>query len=148
MRQNDLENEAGVAKAVARIAHKGQKYGKPVPTLDYFEAHVQKVAQRVEDAGLSIEHIAVAYLHDTVEDTPLTLDDLRKMGFSDAVIAGVDGMTRREGETYRVFIQRARANPLSNQVKFHDISANLAACAGPETDGLKKRYIKALQEWD
>ena len=44
--------------------------------------------------------ILVALLHDVVEDTSVTLDDLRDRGYSDEVVAAVDILTRRSGEPY------------------------------------------------
>lgn len=48
----------------------------------------------------------IAILHDVVEDSDWTLEDLQDVGFSDRVIRGVDGVTRREGEPYLDFIVR------------------------------------------
>ncbi len=61
------------AREFAREAHKSQprKYvGGP-----YF-AHLEEVAGMVKQAGLSLDVIAAAYLHDTIEDTPVTIADL------------------------------------------------------------------------
>lgn len=48
----------------------------------------------------------IAVLHDVVEDTDWTLGELKEMGFSDRVIAGVDAVTCREDEKYFDFIIR------------------------------------------
>jgi len=48
----------------------------------------------------------VGILHDNLEDSNWTLDDLRDLGFSERVLRGVDGMTKREGEKYFDFIVR------------------------------------------
>ena len=49
--------------------------------------------------------ILVALLHDVVEDTSVTLDDLRDRGYSDEVVAAVDILTRRSGEPYSTYIE-------------------------------------------
>lgn len=67
----------------------------------------------------------VAVLHDTVEDTHWTLKDLHAAGFSSEVVEAVDCLTRREGETYDEFIERAKSNPLARRVKLVDIEDNL-----------------------
>ncbi|MBX3179567.1 MAG: HD domain-containing protein [Candidatus Hydrogenedentes bacterium] len=67
----------------------------------------------------------VALLHDVVEDSPWTLEALRAEGFSENVVAAVDGLTRREGEPYEDFIARGAANPLARRVKLADIEDNL-----------------------
>jgi hypothetical protein len=59
----------------------------------------------------------VAVLHDIVEDTPLTLDDLRAMGFSREVVEAVDCLTRRAEENYDEFIERAKSNPIARDFR-------------------------------
>jgi (p)ppGpp synthase/HD superfamily hydrolase len=67
----------------------------------------------------------VALLHDVVEDSPWTFDALRAEGFSEEVVSAVDGLTRREGETYEDFIARGVTNPLARRVKLADIEDNM-----------------------
>ena len=67
----------------------------------------------------------IGKLHDVVEDSSWTLDDLRAAGFSERVIAGVDGMTKRDGEKYFNFVVRAGRNPDSLDVKLKDLHHNL-----------------------
>jgi hypothetical protein len=66
-----------------------------------------------------------ALLDDVVEDSPWTFDALRAEGFSEEVVAAVDGLTRREGETYDDFIARGATNPLARRVKLADIEDNM-----------------------
>ncbi len=67
----------------------------------------------------------VALLHDVVEDSPWTLDALRAEGFPEEIVSAVDGLTRREGETYDNFIGRGVTNPLARRVKLADIEDNM-----------------------
>jgi hypothetical protein len=60
-----------------------------------------------------------------VEDSSVTLSDLRAEGFSEEVIAAVDHLTRREGEAYEIFINRLRHNPLAVKVKLADLEDNM-----------------------
>jgi len=46
------------------------------------------------------EERITALLHDIVEDTPLTLDDIKREGFDDKIVEAIDCLTRRQGETY------------------------------------------------
>src|SRR3954470_21134310 len=55
----------------------------------------------------------VAVLHDLVEDTHVTPDDLRKRGYPEAEIEALHALTKRKGESYDAFIERVRANPLA-----------------------------------
>jgi hypothetical protein len=85
------------------------------------------------------ELMVAAVLHDVVEDTSLTLDDIRQQ-FSDKVATLVDGVTRRHGdpgckvpdckehtkETYRDFIYRSREDEGCKFIKIIDLLRNLA----------------------
>ena len=73
----------------------------------------------------TVDEQIVALLHDVVEDSPWTLDALCAEGFSEEVVAAVDGLTRREGETYDDFIARGVTNPLARRVKRADIEDNM-----------------------
>ncbi len=71
----------------------------------------------------------VAILHDTIEDSDHTLDDLRALGYSETIIAAVDAITRRADETYEQFIQRLKPNPLARKVKLADLLDNHGSAA-------------------
>jgi (p)ppGpp synthase/HD superfamily hydrolase len=66
-----------------------------------------------------------AVLHDVVEDSAWTLDDLRARGFSGEVLAAVDALTKREGEDYEAFVARAAAHPVARRVKIADLEDNM-----------------------
>jgi (p)ppGpp synthase/HD superfamily hydrolase len=67
----------------------------------------------------------VATLHDVVEDSDVTLDDLRRAGFADEVLVAVDALTRRKGESYTRYVRRAALHPLALQVKIADLEDNM-----------------------
>jgi (p)ppGpp synthase/HD superfamily hydrolase len=116
--------------------------------------HPLRVATAAQACGLDEDAQSVAAVHDVVEDTECTLDDLRQLGLPEAVINGVDAMTRRSGklavdgidETYDEFIKRTAKNPISRKVKALDIADNLR----PERKRpghdfkLLARYLRAL----
>ncbi|MHA2279585.1 MAG: GTP pyrophosphokinase [Promethearchaeota archaeon] len=86
---------------------------------------------RVANALDSPEEKQVAYLHDVVEDSvlgdfPITLNDLRRFGFSKEVVDGVDAVTKRKNETYLAFILRCKQNILGRRVKQLDVRDNLS----------------------
>ena len=67
----------------------------------------------------------VAALHDVVEDSTLTLHDLKEQGFPQVVVEAVDALTRREGEAYEDCIERVSKNVLATRVKRADLENNL-----------------------
>lgn len=102
---------------VALDAHAGQvdKAGAP------YILHPLRMMTRL--AGH--EQQIAAVLHDVVEDSGVTLDDLRAMGFDEAVVSAVDGLTRRPDETYEAFVLRAKAHPVARAVKLADLEDNM-----------------------
>ena len=85
----------------------------------------------------------MALLHDVVEDSDITLDQLRKEGFSDAVISALDAVTKREGELYDEFIGRIKENPMAVQVKLADLKDNMDLSRLPElTERDLQRVVK------
>ena len=129
------------ARALAQIAHAGQKYGEE----DYFEAHISEVARRVEKATKHVygsDHVIVAYLHDIVEDTAVTLDHLVDFGFGPEIVKSVDALTRRTGEEYFDYIERVKADDrFAPFVKCCDLEANINRNTKPS---LIERNKKAL----
>jgi len=127
------------AMTLARIAHAGMKYGDS----DYFETHVMDVARRVEaDPETTDEKIATAYLHDVVEDTSVTLDDLTALGFPWRIVYAVEAITRTEDETYFEYIERVSENRIAAFVKRHDLMSNI----NENTPiSMKTRNMKALE---
>ncbi|WFA09073.1 GTP pyrophosphokinase [Tissierella sp. Yu-01] len=66
-----------------------------------------------------------AVLHDVVEDTNITFNDLRKEGFSDKIIEILDCLTRRNGEDYENYITRVLNNEVACQIKLADLADNM-----------------------
>ena len=107
------------AIALAAVAHAGQldKSGKPYIT------HPIRVMMKCAGHGDAVEMAAV--LHDVVEDTWVTLDLLRTMGFPPAVVEAVDALSRRKNlETYFEYIERCSRNRIAATVKLADIDDN------------------------
>lgn len=66
-----------------------------------------------------------AVLYDVVEDTPVTLNELETEGFHADVIAAVDALTKRGGESRIEAATRAAANPIARVVKLADVTDNM-----------------------
>lgn len=114
-----------LAIAIAEQQHAGQvdKAGRP-----YIE-HPKRVMRAMSTDAERI----VAILHDVVEDTDLTLDQLAAEGFPDHILAALDSVTRRTGETYEAFVARAAKDAIGRRVKYADLrdNADLSRIAAP-----------------
>lgn len=86
--------------------------------------HPLRVAISLQQRGFSDEVIAIAVLHDAVEDSDLTIESLRRRGFSEFIVTGVESVTKREGEAYLDAVGRAAAHPGGRLVKLADVSDN------------------------
>ena len=68
----------------------------------------------------------IAILHDVVEDSDWTLEDLREVGFSERIINGVDAVSMRPGEKYFDFIERcSMAGEDAIEIKINDLKHNM-----------------------
>ncbi|MCC4250173.1 MULTISPECIES: HD domain-containing protein [Microbacterium] len=130
------------ARSLAAAAHEGQvdKAGQPYLT------HPARVAGRVA-GNATLE--AIAWLHDVVEDTPVTLDQLRQQ-FPEDVVDAVDAITKRPGEDKPAYYDRVAANPLARAVKMADLADNsdpgrLAALDPPTRARLIAKYDLARE---
>lgn len=121
-------------------AHYGQrdKSGQP-----YF-MHPMRVAMRCNTPQERI----TALLHDTIEDTDITPQQLLDAGFPEEIVEAVLSVTRRESESYSEFVERAKANAIGRQVKMHDIEDNLDALRLDRFDAaMAERYNRYLQAY-
>jgi conserved hypothetical protein len=105
------------ALKIACKAHNGQvdKGGNP------YIFHPIRVALNCNTQQEKI----VALLHDVVEDTPITIEDLRMAGFANDIIDAVKCLTKTEEEGYKDFIKRVSANKIATQVKIQDLKDNM-----------------------
>lgn len=89
----------------------------------------------------------VGVLHDVVEDSDVTLETLRSLGYSEEIVTAIDHLSRREDESYEQFIQRIKPHPLAVRVKLADLRDNMDIRRNASLDdkALKrfKRYRKA-----
>lgn len=101
----------------ATKAHKGQtdKGGKP------YIFHSFRVMLSCEKQE---EQIA-AVLHDVLEDTDSTKEDLQKAGFSEEIIKAVVCLTKQKKEDYFDYIQKVKQNEIARVVKLADLQDNM-----------------------
>lgn len=103
----------------------------------------------VMDSVDGIDAKIVAVLHDVVEDTETTLENLAAYEFPQEILDAIDAITKRDGEKKEAYWARVKANPLALQVKFADIAHNssparLASLSKDEAEYLAGKYAKAI----
>lgn len=74
---------------------------------------------------LDIEHKIVAVLHDILEDTATTIDELYRLGFQTHLIDAIIALSKQEGESRIQAAQRTVQNPIARVVKLADITDNM-----------------------
>ena len=114
-----VEEMVEVAKKFATEKHKGQSRWNGDPYI----VHPERVANKFgEQRAIAC---AIAWLHDVVEDTDATLDDLTNMGFNEVVVKAVDAISQRKDEPYVRYISRISKNKTASRVKIADMEDNM-----------------------
>lgn len=126
--------QSEIAEKIATKAHLGQKRRGG---LDYI-SHPCAVAS----ACFTDYQKAAAWLHDVLEDTTLTVQDLREQGINSIVISAVIHLTKMKNEEYSHFIYRCARNPIAKFVKAKDLQHNLSDL---EDGNLRQKYLLALK---
>ena len=122
-------------------AHKNQldKSGMP------YVFHPFHLAEQMDTEEATV----VALLHDVVEDTDYTLEDLKNMGFSEAVISAIALLTHEEGAEYMDYVKKIKNNEIARKVKLADLKHNsdLSRLDIVDEKALKRRekYLKAIE---
>jgi (p)ppGpp synthase/HD superfamily hydrolase len=118
----------GKAIKVSVDAHDGQidKSGMP------YILHPLRVMNEFKDPYLK----TIAVLHDVIEDTKITLDDLRKMEFPSRIIEGVEAMTYNRDESRDQYYAKLKRNHDAREVKIKDIFDNMS----PDRMGLLTQH--------
>ena len=129
-----------LALSIATEAHKGQfdKAG-----VDYVE-HPIYVASQVDTE----EEKAVALLHDVIEDSPFTAEELLLAGLSETVVTAVQVLSKKKGQDYQTYLENVKSNPLARIVKLADLKHNsdlsrLSSVTDKDLERLEK-YKKAI----
>jgi (p)ppGpp synthase/HD superfamily hydrolase len=99
---------------LAAKVHKGQldRFNKP------YILHVMRVMMR----GHDFDEQVLGALHDVLERSDLSAEDLAKKGFSPRILKALDHITRRVDETYEQYIDRVMEDNLAIRVKLHDLA--------------------------
>ena len=126
---------------IAVEAHAGQKGKDGSPYI----LHPLRLMLKMDTEEARI----VAVLHDVVEDTEVTLDDLRREGFSESVIENIQLLTHEDDTPYEEYVERIKPHPLARKVKLADLEDNsdIRRLSGIEEKDLQrlKKYHRAWQ---
>ena len=109
---------ATIEKAI-QIAARARECQKDKDGEPYI-LHPLRVMSAVEGEPAKV----AAVLHDVIEDTAITAEDLRREGFGEAVLASVTWLTHREGEPYADYVVRCKGDEIVRRVKLADLEDN------------------------
>ena len=122
-------------------AHKDQVDQSGTP----YVFHPFHLAEQMQDEDTTV----VALLHDVVEDTDYTLEDLRAMGFNDVVLQAIEAMTHLPDVSYDEYLEGIKENAVAKIVKIADIHHNADSTRldpGDErAEYWQKKYRHALE---
>lgn len=141
------KDQTQIAAEVATKAHEGQTRWDGSPYI----VHPQAVAEAVftehwgKHTDITVAHaMAAAWLHDVVEDTPLTIADLRIAGLHEDVLTAVDLLTKRDHEEYLAYLLRLKDNEIAKMVKIEDIKNNMSDLDRKKKKSMYEKYQLAL----
>lgn len=97
-------------------AHKDQLDKSGLP----YVFHPFHLAEQMTDEDTTI----VALLHDVIEDTEHTFDDLRRFGFNENVISAIALMTHDDDVPYMDYVRNIAKDPIAKKVKLADLRHN------------------------
>ena len=129
------------ALCIAYKAHEGQVDKTGIPYI----FHPFHLAESMTDENSTI----VALLHDVIEDTDWTIDDLEKEGFNEDILTALKLMTHNPAEPYMDYISRPSTCPVARQVKLADLyhNSDQTRVENPDEKMLKRweKYDRAIQ---
>ena len=112
----NIMNKYELALKIATEAHKGQVDKAGVPYIN----HPLTVASLVDTE----EEKIVALLHDTIEDTNITEQDLIDYGFPNEIVEAVKLLTHNKNVPYMDYVAKIKDNELARKVKIADLTHN------------------------
>lgn len=139
MRYMKKATQLNRAIGIAAMAHDGQfdRSGKP------YILHPLSVMLRMD----TDEERIVAVLHDTIEDTNITIDELREDGFSEEILAALTLLSKESDDVpYMPFIEKIKTNALATKVKLGDLAENMRTDRSPITKDSDLVRMKKYQE--
>lgn len=119
-------------------AHKNQQDKSGLP----YVFHPFHLAEEMDDEISA----TVALLHDVIEDTDYTLEDLRRLGFPEDVLEALELMTHGDDTLYMDYVAKIRSNPIATKVKLADLRHNSDLTRLNTIDERALNRVKEYQE--
>ena len=117
--------------------------------VDRFEQPYLLHVLRVTTRGRDLEEQLLGALHDVLERSELTMEDLRERGFPEEVLTALKHITRVPNESYETYIERVAQNSLAVRVKVHDLSDKMdLRNVGQLNEADLKRYNKQMAAFE
>lgn len=129
------------AVAFAAIKHQGQKRKDGSPYI----YHPIKVAELLKNEGYNLQYQMVAILHDILEDTDATEDDVEVFGRD--ILEAVKLVTRPTGMSEENYVQAILANPMATAVKNADKIHNMMDVIECENREWARRYTEKVKKY-
>lgn len=137
------------AEAIARRAHDGQVDKAGAAYID----HPRRVAERaavLAGPEWRADAAAAAWLHDVVEDTSITLNDLAAAGIPQRVLEAVELVTKTEGVTAEQYFAGIRGHAVARVVKLADLIDNtdptrIRKLSRETRERLSEKYTRSAQ---
>ena len=120
--------------SLAYDAHHGQKDKADIPYI----LHPARVAADFTNEA----EACVAWLHDVVEDSGVTLEDIRLAGFGAAICDALQRMTHDKSIPYMDYVRRIAENPIARAVKLADLRDNMDLSRLPEVDAAAEARLE------
>jgi (p)ppGpp synthase/HD superfamily hydrolase len=127
-----------MAEKIARYAHKGQIRNRGADKGKPYIIHPERTANKFSDDDMECK--SAAWLHDVLEDTDFTREDLLICGVPEEVVKIVESLTKKESENYLDYILKFKLYSNAKRIKLADLEDNMMSL---EEGSLKDKYRMA-----
>jgi (p)ppGpp synthase/HD superfamily hydrolase len=142
-----------LAREIATKQHDGQfRWDGTTPYI----SHPAAVAKAIADGwdtqnGIEVFYpalkdaaVAAAWLHDVVEDCPITLAELSTLGMNPLVVSIVKALTKTDDQEYLSYILTVKEIPIARMIKIQDIKHNMSNLDRKRKKSMYDKYTLAL----
>lgn len=127
-----------MAEKIARYAHKGRFRNRGADKGKPYIIHPERIANKFSEDDMECK--AAAWLHDVLEDTDFTREDLLICGIPETSVKIAESLTKKKDENYLDFILRIKQDKKATSIKLADLEDNMMSL---EEGNLKDKYRMA-----